>query len=51
VLHCAKQELPELFDQAPDGKVIKAGLIGCGGRGASTGKLLSGLVHKENLYL
>ena len=26
-------QLPELLDQAPDGKVIKAGLIGCGGRG------------------
>ena len=26
-------EPPELPDQAPDGSVIKAGLIGCGGRG------------------
>ena len=26
-------QLPELLDQAPDGKVLKAGLIGCGGRG------------------
>jgi predicted dehydrogenase len=26
-------EPPELLDQAPDGNVIKAGLIGCGGRG------------------
>ena len=23
----------ELLDQAPDGKVLKAGLVGCGGRG------------------
>ena len=27
------EEPPELSEQAPDGKVIKAGLIGCGGRG------------------
>lgn len=26
-------EPPELSDRAPDGSVIKAGLIGCGGRG------------------
>ena len=25
---------PILLDQAPDGKVLKAGLVGCGGRGA-----------------
>jgi myo-inositol 2-dehydrogenase / D-chiro-inositol 1-dehydrogenase len=25
---------PNLLDRAPDGKVLKAGLIGCGGRGA-----------------
>ncbi len=28
-----EKQLPELLDQAPDGKVLKAGLIGCGGRG------------------
>ena len=27
------QKLPVLLKQAPDGKVLKAGLIGCGGRG------------------
>jgi myo-inositol 2-dehydrogenase / D-chiro-inositol 1-dehydrogenase len=26
-------KLPEMLNQAPDGKVLKAGLIGCGGRG------------------
>ena len=29
----AEKQLPELLDQAPAGKVLKAGLIGCGGRG------------------
>jgi myo-inositol 2-dehydrogenase / D-chiro-inositol 1-dehydrogenase len=29
----AEAELPVLLNQAPDGKVLKAGLIGCGGRG------------------
>ncbi|MDD4189892.1 MAG: hypothetical protein PHI28_01055, partial [Mangrovibacterium sp.] len=28
-----KITLPELLDQAPDGKPLKAGLVGCGGRG------------------
>jgi predicted dehydrogenase len=28
-----KEKLPVLLTQAPDGKLIKAGLIGCGGRG------------------
>jgi predicted dehydrogenase len=28
-----EKQLPELLDRAPDGKVLKAGLIGCGGRG------------------
>ncbi|HYW94677.1 MAG TPA: oxidoreductase, partial [Bacteroidales bacterium] len=26
-------DMPPLLDQAPDGKPLKAGLIGCGGRG------------------
>ncbi|MFO7621680.1 MAG: twin-arginine translocation signal domain-containing protein, partial [Bacteroidales bacterium] len=26
-------ELPVMADQAPDGPILKAGLIGCGGRG------------------
>jgi predicted dehydrogenase len=29
----AEVKLPELLNRAPDGKVLKAGLIGCGGRG------------------
>ncbi len=28
-----EKKLPELLEQAPDGKPLKAGLIGCGGRG------------------
>lgn len=28
-----KLQLPEMLNEAPDGKVLKAGLIGCGGRG------------------
>lgn len=28
-----KEKLPVLLNQAPDGKVLKAGLVGCGGRG------------------
>ena len=28
-----EKKRPELLDQAPDGKVLKAGLVGCGGRG------------------
>lgn len=28
-----KLKLPEMLNEAPDGKVLKAGLIGCGGRG------------------
>jgi len=29
----AKLNLPPLLDRAPEGKVLKAGLVGCGGRG------------------
>jgi myo-inositol 2-dehydrogenase/D-chiro-inositol 1-dehydrogenase len=29
----AEVKLPEMLDMAPDGKVLRAGLIGCGGRG------------------
>ncbi len=28
-----EKQLPKMLDRAPDGKVLKAGLIGCGGRG------------------
>lgn len=46
-----KQEipLPVLLDQAPDGKVIKAGLIGCGGRG--TGAAINFLDAGPNLEI
>jgi predicted dehydrogenase len=40
-------EPPELLDQAPDGTVIKAGLIGCGGRG--TGAAVNFLDAGPNL--
>ena len=42
-------QLPELLDQAPDGKVIKAGLIGCGGRG--TGAAINFLEAGPNLQI
>jgi myo-inositol 2-dehydrogenase/D-chiro-inositol 1-dehydrogenase len=42
-------EPPELLDRAPDGKVIKAGLIGCGGRG--TGAAINFLDAGPNLEI
>ena len=42
-------KLPELLDQAPDGKLIKAGLIGCGGRG--TGAAVNFLDAGPNLQI
>ncbi len=42
-------QLPKLLDQAPDGKVIKAGLIGCGGRG--TGAAINFLDAGPNLQI
>lgn len=42
-------QLPELLEQAPDGKVIKAGLIGCGGRG--TGAAVNFLDAGPNLQI
>ena len=42
-------QLQELLDQAPDGKVIKAGLIGCGGRG--TGAAVNFLDAGPNLQI
>ncbi len=42
-------QLPELLDQAPDGKVLKAGLIGCGGRG--TGAAINFLDAGPNLQI
>ena len=40
---------PPLLDQAPDGPVLKAGLIGCGGRG--TGAVLNFLDSGPNLQV
>jgi myo-inositol 2-dehydrogenase / D-chiro-inositol 1-dehydrogenase len=42
-------QLPELLEQAPDGKVLKAGLIGCGGRG--TGAAINFLDAGPNLQI
>ena len=42
-------QLPKLLDQAPDGKVLKAGLIGCGGRG--TGAAINFLDAGPNLQI
>jgi len=42
-------KLPELLTQAPDGKVLKAGLIGCGGRG--TGAAINFLDAGTNLQI
>ncbi len=42
-------QLPELLEQAPDGKVLKAGLIGCGGRG--TGAAVNFLDAGPNLQI
>ena len=41
--------LPPLLDQAPDGELIKAGVIGCGGRG--TGAALNFLSAGPNLQV
>ena len=43
------EEPPDLLDQAPDGKVIKAGVIGCGGRG--TGAAINFLDAGPNLEI
>lgn len=42
-------ELPQLLNQAPDGKVLKAGLIGCGARG--TGAAIDFLNAGPNLQI
>ena len=42
-------EPPELLDRAPDGRIIKAGLIGCGGRG--TGAAMNFLDAGPNLEI
>lgn len=43
------RQLPVLLDQAPDGKTLKAGLIGCGGRG--TGAAIDFLNAGPNLEI
>ena len=42
-------KLPALLNEAPDGKVLKAGLIGCGGRG--TGAAINFLDAGPNLQV
>jgi predicted dehydrogenase len=44
-----EMQLPQLLNQAPDGKVLKAGLIGCGGRG--TGAAIDFLNAGPNLQI
>ncbi|NEW85547.1 MAG: Gfo/Idh/MocA family oxidoreductase [Mariniphaga sp.] len=45
----AEVKLPEMLDMAPDGKVLKAGLIGCGGRG--TGAAVNFIDAGPNLQI
>jgi predicted dehydrogenase len=45
----AKVKLPVLLNEAPDGKVLKAGLIGCGGRG--TGAAINFVDAGPNLQI
>lgn len=42
-------KLPEMLDMAPDGKVLRAGLIGCGGRG--TGAAINFIDAGPNLKI
>jgi myo-inositol 2-dehydrogenase/D-chiro-inositol 1-dehydrogenase len=42
-------KLPQLLDQAPDGPVLKTGLVGCGGRG--TGAAIDFLNSGPNLQI
>ncbi|HUX56385.1 MAG TPA: Gfo/Idh/MocA family oxidoreductase [Bacteroidales bacterium] len=44
-----KEKLPALLTQAPDGKILRAGLIGCGGRG--TGAAINFLDAGPNLQI
>lgn len=45
----AEVKLPEMLNEAPDGKVLKAGLIGCGGRG--TGAAINFIDAGPNLQI
>lgn len=54
ITSCARETrkvvaVPEMLDQAPDGKVLKAGVIGCGGRG--TGAAINFLSAGPNLQI
>jgi myo-inositol 2-dehydrogenase / D-chiro-inositol 1-dehydrogenase len=54
ITSCAREtkkvvEIPTMLDQAPDGPVLKAGVIGCGGRG--TGAALNFLSAGPNLKI
>lgn len=44
-----EEKLPVILDKAPDGKVLKAGLVGCGGRG--TGAAINYLDAGPNLEI
>jgi len=44
-----KVVLPQFLDKAPDGRLLKAGLIGCGGRG--TGAAINYLNAGDNLQI
>src|SRR5664280_529131 len=41
--------IPTMLDQAPDGPILKAGLVGCGGRG--TGAAIQFLSAGPNLQI
>ena len=54
ITSCAREtkkvvEVPAFLDQAPDGPVLKAGIIGCGGRG--TGAAINFLSAGPNLQI
>ena len=54
ITSCAREtkkvvEIPNFLDQAPDGPVLKAGVIGCGGRG--TGAAINFLSAGPNLQV
>jgi myo-inositol 2-dehydrogenase / D-chiro-inositol 1-dehydrogenase len=54
ITSCAREtkkvvEVPKFLDQAPDGPVLKAGVIGCGGRG--TGAAINFLSAGPNLQI
>ena len=54
ITSCARETkkvvaIPTMLDQAPDGPVLKAGVIGCGGRG--TGAAINFLSAGPNLQI